>query len=219
MRLVLTGTVAGISCSASTLLFNTIPSGNLFLQPPVATGAGVFFGNGGLVLANAFTVSNTSTLDQVSVVAQSLPFLAPGSSPLSLTLLSDSGDSPGAVLESFVGTLDPSNPNLQIITVDSTSHPLLQAGDQYWLSFTPADPANTAIGWGLASAGYPGIQLPIAENGTGMNSGWGATTMNLANEFSISGTPAGVPEPPTFGLAGVLLLGAAVWRWRTVPAR
>lgn len=205
--LLLAGVLVWLVPAGAETIINTIPTGNLFLQPPVATGAGVFFGDGGIVLADAFTPTFDATVDQISVVAQYIPFLAPGTSPVSLTLLSDSGNSPGSVLESYVATLDLSNPLLQIVTVDSSSHPLLQAGDQYWLSFTPLDPINTAIGWGLASPGYPGIELPIAESTTGSNSGWGPTGLNLANEFSVSGTP--VPEPGTFAWAVLAILVAA----------
>jgi hypothetical protein len=199
---------------ADTLLINTIPSGPLFLQPPVATGAGSFFGNEGLVLADAFISPIDAAVDEIRVVAQYVPFLAPGTSPLSLSLLSDTGNSPGSVLESYVGALDLSNPDLQIVTVESVSHPLLESGRQYWLSFTPVDPINTAIGWGLASADYPGIQLPIAGNTTGTNSGWGPTTMNLANEFSVSGTSP-VPEPSTWALLSIALLAISFHRHKS----
>jgi hypothetical protein len=50
-------------------LENTIPSGSLFLQPPVLTGAAPVFGNGGgVVVADAFTAPGSAALYQVSVV-------------------------------------------------------------------------------------------------------------------------------------------------------
>src|ERR1039457_5360735 len=86
----------------------------------------------------------------------------------------------------------------------SLTNALLVAGHQYWLSEVPTDPIHTGIGWGLASPGYPGIQLPIAETSTGVNSGWGPTGLNIANEFSGSGTT--VPEPAALGMSALVLL-------------
>jgi hypothetical protein len=186
-------------------LVDTIPSGNLWLQPPVLTTS---------AFANAFTPSISAMLYQVSVVVEyeDIPqFGLTGRSPMLLTLLGDSGNSPGAPIESWTVSLSPSDTSLTIVTVNSITQSLLLAGQQYWLSEVPTDP-GTGIGWGLASPGYPGIQLPIA---VWSGSGWGATTLNLANEFSVSGTT--VPEPGTFGISALALLSIiaglrAQWR-------
>jgi len=189
-------------------LENTIPSGNLFLQPPVLTGAAPVFGiTGGVVVANGFTAPVSAALYQISVVVEyeDFPqFGVTGTAPMLLTLLTDNGDAPGTPIESWTVPLSPTDTSLTIVTVNSVTNPFLVAGQQYWLSEVPTDPVGTGIGWGLASAGYPGIQLPIAESLTGVNSGWLPTSMNLANEFSVSGTT--VPEPSTFGLSALVLL-------------
>jgi hypothetical protein len=201
---------AGTLSAGTITLEDTIPTGNIFLQPPVLTGAAPLFGGGGVVLANAFTASVSAALDQISVVVEyeDFPSLGiTGTSPMLLTLLTDNDDSPGTPIESWTVPLKPSDTTLTIITVTSTTNPMLQGGDQYWLSEVPVDSATTGIGWGLASAGYPGIELPIAENDTGTNSDWGATEMNLANEFSVTGTTA--PEPATFGIGALALLAIA----------
>lgn len=187
------------------LLENTIPSGDLFLQPPALTGAAPVFGiAGGVVIADAFTAPVTAALYQINVVVQYQDFPSAGvtgTSPMLLTLLTDSGNSPGTPIESWTVPLSPSDTSLIIVTVNSVTDPLLLAGDQYWVSEVPADPVHTGIGWGLAS----GIELPIAGSETGMNSGWMATDLNIANEFSVSGT-ATVPEPGTFGIGALVLL-------------
>jgi hypothetical protein len=121
-----------------------------------------------------------------------------------LTLFADSSNSPGTPIESWTVPLSPSDTSLTIVTVTSLTNMLLMAGQQYWLSEVPTDPVHTGIGWGLASPGYPGIQLPIAETSTGVNSGWGPTGLNIANEFSVSGTT--VPEPATLGISALVLL-------------
>jgi hypothetical protein len=205
-------------------LENTIPSGSLFLQPPVLTGAAPVFGSGGgIVVADAFTAPVSAALYQISVVLE-YEYIPPlgvtGRSPMSLTLLTDSSNSPGTPIESWTVPLSPSDTSLTIVTVTSLTDALLVAGQQYWLSEVPADPVHTGIGWGLASPGYPGIQLPIAENNTGLNSGWGPTGLNIANEFSVSGTT--VPEPATLGISALVLLsiiGCRRAKWRDSMTR
>jgi hypothetical protein len=205
--LILVLSAAGTMPAAVITLENTIPSGNLFLQPPVLTGAAALLGGGGVVVADAFVAPVSALLDQVSVVVEyEFPPSVTGTSPMLLTLFTDSGNSPGTPIESWTVPLSPSDTSLTIVTVNSLTNALLLAGHQYWLSEVPVDAVNTGIGWGLASSGPPGIQLPIAETTTGMNTGWGPTGLNIANEFSVSGTA--VPEPDTFviGIGALVLL-------------
>jgi hypothetical protein len=186
------------------VLENTIPSGNLFTQPPVLTGAAFLLGGGGVVVADAFTAPANAALSQISVVVDyefSPQFGVTGTSPLLLTLLTDNGDSPGTPIESWIVPLPPSDTSLTIVTVNSITNAVLLAGDQYWVSVVPTDPVNTGIGWGLTT---PGTQLPVAERLAGVNAGWLPGQMNLANEFSVSGTV--VPEPATIGTAALVLL-------------
>lgn len=189
-------------------LENTIPVGPLFLQPPVLTGAAPVFGSGGgVVVADAFTPMVSADLFQISVAVEYIDFPTlgvTGRSPMLLTLFTDSSDSPGTPIESWTVPVNPSDTSLTVVTVTSITGALLLAGHQYWLSEVPTDPVHTGIGWGLASPGYPGIQLPIAETSTGVNSGWGPTGLNIANEFSVSGTT--VPEPATLGISALVLL-------------
>lgn len=205
--ILLLGVASAVHAGVITLE-NTIPSGSLFLQPPVLTGAAPVFGSGGgVVVADAFTAPVTAALYQISVVVEyeDFPSLGvTGTSPMLLTLFTDGSNSPGTPIESWTVPLSPSDTSLTIVTVTSLTNMLLMAGQQYWLSEVPTDPVHTGIGWGLASPGYPGIQLPIAETNTGVNSGWGPTGLNIANEFSVSGTA--VPEPVTLGISALVLL-------------
>ena len=189
-------------------LENTIPVGPLFLQPPVLTGAAPVFGSGGgVVVADAFTPMVSADLFQISVAVEYIDFPTlgvTGRSPMLLTLFTDSSDSPGRPIESWTVPVNPSDTSLTVVTVTSITGALLLAGHQYWLSEVPTDPVGTGIGWGLASPGYPGIELPIAESTTGMNSGWMPTSLNIANEFSVTGTT--VPEPGTFGVGAIVFL-------------
>lgn len=188
-------------------LVDTIPSGNFFLQPPVLTAGGNF-------LAYGFTASTSATLDQISVVVQYLDVLTySGRSPMLLSLFTGSGNLPGTAIESWMVPLPPtaafnptngweSDTSLTLVTVNSLTHSLLLAGQQYWLAETAAA-SNTAIGWALASPGYPGIQLPQASKAAGSNV-WGGGSPNLSTEFSVSGTT--VPEPATFSMGAIVLL-------------
>jgi hypothetical protein len=193
-------------------LEDTIPSGSLFLQPPLLTGAApVFGGGGGVVVANAFIAPLSANLFQISVAVEYEDFPSfgvTGAAPMLLTLFTDSSDSPGAPIESWTIPLSPSDTSLTIVTVSSVTDALLVAGHQYWLSEVPTDPVGTGIGWGLASAGLPGIELPFTENETGTNSGWDPTVLNLASEFSVTGTT--VPEPATFGMSALVFLSMMV---------
>jgi hypothetical protein len=202
--LILVSGAIGPAYASPIVLANTIPSGNLFTQPPVLTGAAPLLGGGGVVVADAFTAPVSAALSQISVVVdyEILPqFGITGTSPLLLTLLTDNHDSPGTPIESWILPLLPSDTSLTIVTGNSITNAVLLAGDQYWVSVVPTDPVTTGIGWGLTT---PGIQLPVAETLAGVNAGWLPAQLNLANEFSVSGTV--VPEPATFGTPALVLL-------------
>jgi hypothetical protein len=163
-------------------------------------------------VADAFTPTVSADLFQISVAVdyEDFPtFGVTGTAPMLLTLFTDSGDAPGTPIESWTVPLSPSDTSLTVITVTSVTDALLLAGHQYWLSEVPTDPVGTGIGWGLASSGYPGIELPIAESTTGMNSGWMPTSPNIANEFSVTGSA--VPEPGTFGSGALIFISLVAW--------
>lgn len=196
--------LVGAAYAGPIVLVNTIPSGSLFTQPPVLTGAAPLFGGGGVVVADAFTAPVSAALSQISVVVDYEFFSqlgVTGTSPLLLTLLADNGDSPGTPIENWIVPLLPSDTSLAIVTVNSVTNAVLLAGDQYWVSVVPTEPVNTGIGWGLTT---PGIQLPVAESLAGVNAGWLPAEVNLANEFSVSGTA--VPEPATLGTGALVVL-------------
>ena len=89
-------------------LVNTIPTGNLAGQPPALTGAVPIFGGGGQVIADAFPMEVTATLDQVTVAVQYLPLpTGLGTSPMLLTILNDNNNSPGTPIESWTVPFSP----------------------------------------------------------------------------------------------------------------
>jgi hypothetical protein len=202
--LILVSGMIGAAYASPIVLANTIPSGSLFTQPPVLTGAAPLLGGGGVVVADAFIAPVSAALSQISVAVDyefSPQFGVTGTSPLLLTLLTDNTDSPGSPIESWIVPLQPSDTSLTIVTVNSITNAVLLAGNQYWVSVVPTDPVTTGIGWGLTT---PGIELPVAETLAGVNAGWLPTQGNLANEFSVSGTA--VPEPATLGTGALVAL-------------
>jgi hypothetical protein len=179
------------------LLVNTFPPSNLAGRPPALTGAVPISGGGGQVIADAFPVEVTATLDQVIVAVQYLPLPSGlGTSPMLVTILNDNNNSPGTPMESWTVPFSPSETNLTLVTVTSVTHTVLNSGQVYWISVVPTDPTTNGIGWGLVSASPNSPELPIATSNLGTNSGWGPTRTSFANEFSVTGYPLALTLPP-----------------------
>ena len=124
-------------------------------------------------------------------------FSRPGVS--SFFIAEDSGSStPGTILESFPDrTITPDG----LMTVNSSSTPMLQAGVKYWLGQQPTDP-STYNGWFFNNQKYlPGF---AQDRGPGQ---WEFLPSHLpSGVFQVSVTP--VPEPSLFGflIPGVWIL-------------
>lgn len=127
-------------------------------------------------------------------------YRASGSGRVNIYLAQDNGGGiPGTILESYLNVFSPGG----VVTLTSTMHSLLQAGDKYWICAEPAD-ATTYGGW------YQNSQNVI--NGFAFERSpwsWSAFTDTAhsppSGVFSLSVVP--VPEPSTVGLA---LLGGAL---------
>jgi hypothetical protein len=109
---------------------------------------------------------------------------------------------PGSVIESF--TLDGvlTGPEL-IRTVNSTLHPTLNAGSQYWLTALPgADDAYAT--WRSNDQG---------EFGRASGPDWGYVNATR-QAFRINGTPTAIPEPSSLALFGIGAVGVLGYGWR-----
>lgn len=116
---------------------------------------------------------------------------------------------PGTALESFNNIIDTAN---GILTLNSITTPLLQAGQKYWLTDRPVA-TDTITAWYENNQGLTGDDA-FATTGSGEN--WynlGAAS-TADSVFSISVVP--VPEPSS---AGLLLLATALWAIRRPPRR
>lgn len=118
-----------------------------------------------------------------------------GSSLSDFYLAQDNGGgAPGAILESWLNVQNIDG----IVTINSTSPPLLQAGQEYWICDEPAA-ANSYNGWWENPTGYaPGFAYERSEWG------WSAVSGSVPPSGTFSVNVNEVPEPPILAL---LLLG------------
>ena len=120
-------------------------------------------GNIDYTQADQFSPSASGPLDHIDVAIG----VVNGTSPANLYILTDNGDTPGSVLESFQIALGPTYGTQGIhLAATSALHPQLVAGQKYWLMGTRANPNEQAI-WNT----NPGIASLRAESWTGSPGG------------------------------------------------
>jgi len=123
-------------------------------------------------------------------------FTQGGSGRANFFMAQDNGSgTPGTILESYQNILSPNG----LLTLNSSSQPLLQAGVKYWLCAEPAD-STTVNGWFENNQSYmPGFAFERSQWG------WTAFTDTAhappSGVFRVNVTP--IPEPSTVGLAGL----------------
>jgi hypothetical protein len=99
-------------------------------------------------------------------------------------LRSDSGNYPGALIEQYSFAV-PAGWDDLMLSVDSASHPLLTAGEQYWLIVAPPDIVSEAFGW------YRNSPIPGVMNGQGQSTAgpWNVWAGDWAPTLKVMGTP------------------------------
>jgi hypothetical protein len=121
--------------------------------------------------------------------------------PITVALMQDNGDQPGAALESFVipaGTLGNLGNNNPPVVENSVLHLPLLVGTQYWI--TVSVPFSSSIAWNLNTTG------DTADHALSIDGGatWFSPSGNTPGAFAVNP----VPEPSTLGplASGVLAL-------------
>lgn len=136
----------------------------------------------------------------------------PGSQgvPLTISLTSDSGNAPGAVLESWSmapGSLGLLGNNNAPVILNSSLNLTLLAGTEYWITASLGGMGN-AVAWNWNSTGD---MNPHAIND---GSGWFSPSGLTPGAFEVD-SAATVPEPSTLALFGLAFAGIARARRKT----
>ena len=173
---------------------------NLIAGLSVGGSAGAFGTN--ISEGAAFTAGFTATMSEIDA-----PFFNQGWPGIfNLELHADNGSGEiGALLELFQN-VGPATPAGGIFSVQSSLHPLLTAGNTYWLIATPAD-TSTAVYWNENS--IPSYGTTYQDQNGSVN----YATNSLLPAFRVLGASA-VPEPSSLllGLAGLVSGGALLCR-------
>ena len=181
-------------------------------------GAGQTFAGGvGLTpafsaVASSFTPDATYSVDEYQIAA----FRASPDTPDTVTfsLYSDANGVPGADIESFTlsglgypagNDFSESTPPPGILSEDSPTNPVLEAGQQYWLVMSGINPGD--VTWNDDGNGQTGAAAQNPDNS------WTLLPNYSQGAFEIDGTLASdaAPEPASFlmlagGLAAIVLL-------------
>jgi hypothetical protein len=157
-----------------------------------ALGTGNFAGTPNFIQGEAFTPVRSMRLKEViAAINLYLPF-GSGVNEVDLFLMSNDGDKPGDVIESFhfddsMGTFMTDN---QLLTVRSSKRPILLQGQHYWLIASLTDP-NGFAAWNLNSIGEIGTHAAL--NYPGEPVGQWRVWDTVQGAFELRGTP--VPAP------------------------
>jgi hypothetical protein len=187
---------------ASSIVSSDIQPGDVF-GPGVAIGIVPFvgvFNYAGI----GFTPSQTYTFDSAELAMS----LISGPNVVDVYLMgSNSSGLPSGVLESFdlTGALS-ADPATSLVTIDSVTHPVLDAGVEYWL--VAAGGASTSASWQQNVHNVMGPNV----SGSSLTSLVLDSDTNVIEAYEINGDSA-VPEPQSWMLMVAGMIGL-VWRGR-----
>lgn len=134
-------------------------------------------------IAAPFVPGSTFTLSEIALPVS----YNSGTNGAVISLMTNSGGLPGAVLESWSVTNLPGAP--VVTSVSSKVNPVLQAGQTYWLEVQPLA-ADTLVVWYTNGLGLAGGITNINQAGWIALSGYGGQTLPA---FSVTGI---TPAPP-----------------------
>jgi hypothetical protein len=146
---------------------------------------------------DTFTPTANATLSSIEV-ALSCVVSCPAAETFTVALRTDSSDSPGSIIESFLftgktlGGLGTNNP---LVMATSVLRPTLTAGTQYWITVTSS--LNYAIAWNDNLTNDPSDQAVSSDGGAT----WFSPSGMTPSAYEVDGTTS-VPEPSTVLLFG-----------------
>jgi hypothetical protein len=191
---ILIATILGAAHLNAGTIYNTFGSGDSYETGSGSTlGLGNLFGNGGYSDAFEFTPTTSGSVDDILTAIQYIyePGLATGPNELDVWLMSDDSGSPGSIIESFEYTGTSGSSNESVITLQSTTHPYLSAGTEYWLAAAPVDLLNSWFVWQNNDQGITGSYAQRVGSGSWMD---GTSDINLP-AFEITSEIVSTPEP------------------------
>lgn len=182
-------------------------------NPATPVGAGAPIQN--QTVAMAFTSTGNYNLGDIQLALG----LQSGTNLVNVYLESDSGGLPGAVLESMSLTgltafMYPGTGGGSVLGADSTTHPQLLAGDQYWV-VVQAGASDTVAEWNEVDNGDRTTGTNQALNYHDSATGpWTASNQCCRSVFEVDAATSSpsVPEPSA---AALLITGAILCCART----
>lgn len=156
-------------------------------------------------IAASFVPSENFTLETIDFAVLSLALT---DSQVDVSIAAGSS-APGASIESF--TVSGISPIPAVLTVNSISHPQLDAGVTYWIVLSAVDPNDPSVGWNQNDKGVVGVSR--FAGGAWSNLG----TEVLTPAFDVIGNPTipTVPEPSTCSFV-VLIIAC---QFKTIVSR
>ena len=184
------------------------------------TTGGNFIGNGldgsgsNYAEGDTFTPTTTATFTSLEIALSN--FFGPTNTDrLAVSLDANSGDAPGATLESFIvapGTLGTLGNNNAPIVLNSVLMPVLTAGTQYWVTVSDQAGVDSNV-WNWNSTGDTSDEAISTDGGATWFSPSGLTP----GAYQVNGVQSTTtPEPSaSWFLIGLFAAAAAVFRkWR-----
>jgi hypothetical protein len=194
--------VTAVMCSSlveADVVYSTFAPGDVF---NLSGGAAI---NNGQWVANQFTVTgNDYQFGQLEIAGGCIASIGPNEFDLSIR--ADNAGLPGTIMESFTVSLPVSFTDK--LSVNSTTHPLLEDGSSYWVVLGSS---TNAYGWWSQNGDIHSI---IATSGDG-GSSFTANEGENVNMYRVYGTV--VPEPSELMLVFTglcALAGTRAWECR-----